>query len=195
MSISRKILVTAAVVAAAVAAGCGGQDEPVDTASAPPVGQSPSTEQIDLHATTAATTAPEPITAAETAWREQVSAYAGRLDADLSRGGAITHGTMRRSARVYSACTPMLSRAGEPGRFEPVVSQVERACARLAKAARLLGQAIAASEAGGVVYAGTPEEQRFNRALRGAMEACGNAQYDLHQADEKAAAIEAGLQA
>ena len=118
-----------------------------------------------------------------------------RLDADLSRGGAITHGTMRRSAKVYSACTPMLESAGDPGRFEPAASQVERACTRLAKAARLLGQAIASSEAGGVVYAGTPEEQRFNRALRGAMEACGNAQYDLHQAEQKAAAIEAELQA
>lgn len=191
MSISRKILVTAAAVAAALAAGCGGQD---DKASAPPVPQSPSTEQIDLHATPVATV-PEPITAAESAWRDQVVAYTRRLDADLSRGGAITHGTMRRSANVYSACTPTLRHAGDPGRFEPVVPQVERACARLAKAARLLGQAIASSEAGGVVYAGTPEEQRFNRALRGAMEACGNAQYDLHQAEQRAAAIEAELQA
>ena len=46
-----------------------------------------------------------------------------------------------------------------------------------------------------MVYAGTPEERRFNRALRGAMEVCGNAQYDLHQAAQKAAAIEAELQA
>ena len=195
MSISRKILVTAAAVAAAVAAGCGGQDEATDTAAAPQIPASQSTEQIDLHAASATTAAAEPITAAETAWREQVSAYAVRLDADLSRGGAITHGTMRRSAKVYSACSPMLESAGDPGRFAPVASQVERACTRLAKAARLLGQAIASSEAGGVVYAGTPEEQRFNRALRGAMEACGNAQYDLHQADEKAAAIEAELEA
>ena len=142
MSISRKILVTAIVVAAALAAGCGGHDEATDTASAPPVPQSASTEQVDLHAASAATV-PEPITAAESAWRDQVAAYARRLDADLSRGGAITHGTMRRSANVYSACAPMLESAGDPGRFAPVASQVERACARLAKAARLLGQAIA----------------------------------------------------
>jgi len=194
MSISRKILVTAAAVAAAVAAGCGGHEEATDTASAPQVPQSPSTEQIELHAEPAATV-PEPITAAESAWRDQVAAYARRLDADLSRGGAITHGTMRRSANVYSACAPMLESAGDPGRYAPVALQVKRACARLAKAARLLGKAIASSEAGGVVYAGTPEEQRFNRALRGAMEVCGNAQYDLHQAEQKAAAIEAELQA
>ena len=73
MSISRKILVTAAAVAAAVAAGCGGHEEATDTASAPQVPQSASTEQIDLHAAAATTAAPEPITAAESAWREQVA--------------------------------------------------------------------------------------------------------------------------
>ena len=50
------------------------------------------------------------------------------------------------------------ARAGDPGRFAPVEPQVERACTRLAKAARLFGQAVAASDAGGAVVAGTPEE-------------------------------------
>lgn len=195
MSISRKILVTAAAVAAALAAGCGGQDEAADTAAAPSVPQSQSTEQIDLHAASATTTAPEPITAAETRWREQVSAYAERLDAEVNRSGRITHAAMRRSANVYAACAPTVRDAGDPGRFEPVAPQVERACARLAKAARLLGQAVAASGAGGTVVVGTPEERRFDRALNGAMEAAGNAQYDLQRALEKAAAIEAELEA
>ena len=195
MSISRKILVTAAAVAAAVAAGCGGHEEATDTASAPQVPQSSSTEQIDLHSTAATRSAPEPITAAESAWREQVSAYAGRVNADVSRSGRITHASMRRSARLYSACAPMLERAGDPGRFAPVAPQVERACTRLAKAARLFGQAVAASDAGGAVVAGTPEEAQFNRALNGAFEAAGNAQYDLQRALEKAAAIETELEA
>ena len=195
MSISRKILVTAAAVAAAVAAGCGGHEEATDTASAPQVPQSASTEQIDLHSAAATTSAPEPITAAESAWRERVRAYATRLDADVSRSGRITHASMRRSARLYSGCAPMLERAGDPGRFAPVAPQVERACTRLAKAARLLGQAVEASDAGGAVVAGTPEEAQFNRALNGAFEAAGNAQYDLQTALEKAAAIETELEA
>jgi hypothetical protein len=193
MSIARKILVTTVAVAAAVAAGCGGQDEATDTASAPSVRQSPSTEQIDLHAAAPATTAPEPITAAESGWREQIGAYAERLDADVNRSGRITHAAMRRSAKVYAACAPALRRAGDPGRFAPVAPQVERACIRLAKAARLLEQAIAASDVGGTVVAGTPEQRRFDRALNGALEAAGNAQYDLQRALEKAAAVEAEL--
>lgn len=194
MSISRKILVTAAAVAAAVAAGCGGHEEATDTASAPQVPQS-STEQIELHAAAATTDAPEPITAAEAAWRERVRAYATRLDADISRSGRITHASMRRSARLYSACAPMLERAGDPGRFAPLEPQVETACTRLAKAARLFGQAVAVSDAGGAVVAGTPEEAQFNRALNGAFEAAGNAQYALQRALEKAAAIETELEA
>jgi hypothetical protein len=194
MSISRKILVTAAAVAAVVAAGCGGHEEATDTASAPQVPQS-STEQIELHAAAATTDAPEPITAAEAAWRERVRAYATRLDADISRSGRITHASMRRSARLYSACAPMLERAGDPGRFAPLEPQVERACTRLAKAARLFGQAVAVSDAGGAVVAGTPEEAQFTRALNGAFEAAGNAQYALQRALEKAAAIETELEA
>jgi hypothetical protein len=193
MTISRKILVTAAAVAAAFAAGCGGDGEATDVASAPPVRQSASTEQIDLHAAAATTTAPRPITTEEAAWRDEVAAYAERLDAEVGRGGRITHASMRRFARVSSACAPMLQRAGDPGRFEAVAPQVERACARLAKAARLFRQAIAASDAGGSVVVGTPEEATFDRALNGAMEASGNAQYDLQRALEKAAALEAEL--
>jgi hypothetical protein len=213
MSIQGKILVTAAAAALAVASGCASESDRTDTASAPPVSQSASTEQtdlhsvgaapvpqsasteqIDLHAAAAAVTS-APITAAESGWHEQVSAYAERLDADLNRSGRITHAVMRRSVKVYTACAPTLSRAGDPGRFAPVAPQVQRACARLAKAARLLEQAIAASGAGGIVVAGTPEQRRFDRALNGAFEAAGNAQYDLQRALEKAAAIEAELEA
>jgi hypothetical protein len=195
MSISRKILVTAAAVAAVFAAGCGGQDEATDTTSAPTVQEPSSTEQADLHAAATTTDAPEPISAAETAWREQVSAYAERVDADVTRGGLVTHASMRRSAKLYSACAPMLEDAGDPGRFEPVAPQVERACTRLAKAARLFEQAVAASGPGGAVVSGTPEERVFNRALNGAFEAAGNGQFDLQRALEKATAIETELEA
>jgi hypothetical protein len=58
MSISRKILVTAAAAAAVLAAGCGGQDEAADKTHAPAVRQSAFTEQVDLHA--AAAEASEP---------------------------------------------------------------------------------------------------------------------------------------
>jgi hypothetical protein len=155
--------VTAAAAALAVASGCASESDRTDAVSAPPVPQSPSTEQIDLHSAgaarvpqsasteqidlhaAAAAVASAPTTAAKLGWHEQMLAYAERLDADVSRSGTVTHGVMRRSAKVYAACANTLERAGDPGRFAPVAPQVERACTRLAKAARLLGQAIAAS--------------------------------------------------
>jgi hypothetical protein len=194
MSISRKILVTAAALAAAVTAGCGGHGEATDVASAPPARRTAMTEQLDLHAVAVTKVAPEPITPAESAWLERVTTYE-RLDGDLTRGGRLTHAVMRRSIRVYAACTPMLAEAGEPGRFAPALPQVEHACARLTKAARLLRQAVAASDPGGAVVAGTPEERRFDRALNGSFEAAGNAQYDLRRALEQATEIEAEIEA
>lgn len=97
---------------------------------------------------------------------------------------------MRRSAKLFAGCRRMLRKAGDPGRFEPAQEAAQRACDRLEKAVRLLGTAIAASGPGGTVFGGTPEEGRFNRALGGALEAAGNAQYDLQRAIGHAEEIE-----
>jgi hypothetical protein len=73
-------------------------------------------------------------------------------------------------------------RAGDPGRFEPASRFAKRACERLKKAARFLEQAIASSERGGFVYAGTPDEKRFDHAFKGAAEAAANGLYDVQRA-------------
>lgn len=75
------------------------------------------------------------------------------------------------------------------GRFEPERALAARACTRLRKAARLLVRVSAALEAGGFVFAGSPEEKEFNRAFGGAIQAAENARHDLQRALERADAI------
>jgi hypothetical protein len=133
---------------------------------------------------------PEPITAAEQRWLEHIERYGRRLDDEIALGGAITHSTMRREARLYLECGRTLDRAGDPGRFEPASRFAERACKRLKKAAKFLEVAIASSERGGLVYAGSPDEKRFDHAFRGAAEAAANGQYDLQRALGQAEEIE-----
>jgi hypothetical protein len=167
-----------------------------DSTSATPQETAPATT-TQRQATTQATTtepAPEPITAAERRWLRQVEAYSERLGRAVARSGVITHATMGRSIRLYERCETVLGNAGNAGRFEPARLLGDRGCRRLHKAAELLGQAIAASEPGGFVYAGTPDEERFSRALSRATEATGNAQYDLQRGLERAEAIERSVQ-
>jgi hypothetical protein len=96
---------------------------------------------------------------------------------------------MERAARAYRECIPALKGAGDAGRYEPSRALVKQACTRLTKAAHLLEIAIASSEVGGGVVAGTPEEARFEDAMNGAFEAAGNAQYSLERAHERAERI------
>jgi len=183
---SRSLGVIAAAVAALALAlsACRGSGDEAGEQS-----EQPST--TNKQQTTAPTTAePEPITAAEERWRKQVENYEQRVERNFDRTGVITQAAMRRSARLYVECAEMLDRAGEPGRFEPALPDVERACERLEKAAELLEKAIAATDAGGSVVVGTPEEKQFDRAFNGAFEAAGNAQYDLQRALGRAEEIE-----
>jgi len=181
---SKSLRGAATAVSALAFAACGGSED----ATAPPA----TTEQETGELTTTEPE-PEPITASEERWLQQIESYKRRFERDYGRGGAITHATMRRSAELYRACGRALRGAGNPGRFEPVQAIVERACERLQKAADLLEQAIAASDPGGSVLVGSPEEKRFKRAVDGTFEAAGNAQYDLLRALERAEAIERSL--
>ena len=191
MSTSMALSAAAALAAAALALpACGGSKSATPEETAP----SATTQKQATPGATTTEAAPEPITAAEKRWLRQVEAYSRRLDRTVARSGAITHGTMTRSIRLYEQCAPMLRAAGNPGRFEAARVIADRGCERLRKAADLLEQAIASSEPGGFVYAGTPDEERFSRALGRAAESTGNGQYDLQRALERAEEIERSVE-
>ncbi|HSK17152.1 MAG TPA: hypothetical protein VK915_13430 [Gaiellaceae bacterium] len=158
-------------------------EAPGQTSSAP----EPATTGTEI-ATTEEATEP-PVTAVERRWRRSVERYEKRLERQILLGGIVTHASMRRDARVFADCPRMLEDAGDPGRYAPAARIVERACTRLAKAKRLLLQALDATDAGGAVVAGTPEEDIFDRAFPGAIEASGNGHYDLQRALERARRI------
>lgn len=188
----QKILLAAAVPLAVLAlAACASGSEsseaeepeqPASTAPEAPTAPPTTTEP-----------APEPITAEEEAWLAALGSYSRRLERVVRRSGAITHSTMRRSARTYLGCGRALEEAGDAGRLEPARAVAERACAKLVKAAGFLEQAIASSGPGGIVYAGSADEERFNRALGRAFEAAGTAQSDLQRALGRAEEIERTL--
>jgi hypothetical protein len=185
-----KSLRAMAAVAAALAlalSACGSESDRSEE------GAPPTTTKQETTDVTTTEAEPEPITAAEERWREQIERYSERIEDEIALGGAITHSTMRREARLYLECERVLTRAGDPGRFQPASRFAERACERLKKAAKFLDQAIASSERGGVVYAGSPEEERFDHAFKGAVEAAGNAQYELQRALGRAEEIERSI--
>jgi len=185
MTTFRILVASSAAALTLVAGGCGGSSEESRSETTRPA---TTTHPADEDVTTTEPV-PEPITAGETRWLEEVESYSERLERDVMRGGAITHARMRRSAKLYAGCRPMLRKAGDPGRFEPARRIAQRGCDRLEKADRLLGKAIAASGPGGSVVADTPEAAQFDRALNGAYEATGNAQYDLQEAIGRAEEI------
>jgi hypothetical protein len=186
MRSTRATAAAAAALALALSA-CGSKSERSEESA------QPTTTKQETTATTTAAAEPEPITAAEERWRKQIERYGQRLEDEMAVGGAITHSTMRRQARLYLECERVLSRAGDPGRFEPASRFAERACERLKKAAKFLDQAIASSERGGFVYAGSPEEEQFDHAFKGAVEAAGNGQYELQRALGRAEEIERSI--
>lgn len=177
-----RMVPAASVAALALVATACSSDGESHAETAPPPATTETAAQDAAAATTTTEAAPEPITEAETRWLEQVKRYSARVQRDMRRGGAITHSSMRRSARLYAGCKPMLRKAGDPGRFEPAQQAAQRACERLEKAARLLGTAIAATGPGGTIVGGTSAVDQFDRAFGGAIEASGNAQYDLQRA-------------
>lgn len=184
----RSLGATAATAAALalVLAACGSGSERSEAGAPPTTAKQETTDAT----TTESEPEPEPITAAEKRWLAHVERYGQRLDDEIARGGAVTHSTMRREARLYLGCARALDRAGDPGRFEPASRLAKRACDRLRKAARFLEQAIASSEPGGFVYAGSPDEDRFNHAFQAALEAASNGQYELQRALGRAEEIE-----
>jgi hypothetical protein len=98
---------------------------------------------------------------------------------------------MRRWANLFGQCQKTVRQAGDPGRYAPVERLVDRACKKLNKARSQVAIAIASTDAGGAVLAGTPEEERFNRAINKTFELVGNALNDLATARTRANAVEA----
>jgi hypothetical protein len=183
------LLASLALVAAFVVSSCGGGGgngtEAAATATAP----------VETATDEAVTTdaGPEPITAAEERWVKLLTRYNERFEREYFRGGAVTHGSMRREIRLFSDCGAMVRRAGDPGRMAPAAKRARRACERLDRAARLLEQAISVTDAGGAVVAGSDDERIFDRAHGGAREAAGNAHYGLQRAQEIAQDIKSTL--
>jgi hypothetical protein len=160
--------------------GCGGgSDEPAAT---PPASMSTAAE-------TTRETGPEPMTRTERAWWDRLDRYVGLFKREAFRGGQVTHASLRHDAKLARKCRSNLIRGAHPGRFRPAFEVAKRACERLDKAARWLDEAIASSGPGGVVLAGTPDAQRFDKALGASGEAIGNAQYDLMEAHDTAKAV------
>jgi len=180
MTTFRILAASSAAALALVAGGCGSSDES-RSESTPPT----TTAQADEDVTTTEPL-PEPITAAETRWLQQLESYYERFEHEFARSGTVTQATMRRWARIYSECARMLRRAGDPGRLEPAHRLAERGCNRLTKAARLWRRAGSVSRLGGGVVAGTPDAGQFERDFNAAFEATGNAQYDLQEAISRA---------
>ena len=183
------LLASLALVAAFAVSSCGGGGGN-GTEAAATATTSAETETDEAVTTEAA---PEPITAAEERWVKLLTRYNERFKREYFRGGAVTHGSMRREARLFRDCGVMLRRAGAPGRLAPAAKRVRRACERLDRAARLLGQAISVTDAGGAVVAGSDDERIFDRAHGGAREAAGNAHYGLQRAQEIAQDIKGKL--
>ena len=183
MTNRRLTTIALAAALAALLAGCGGSgatEEPT----------APATTTAAEQTTTEEEEVTPPITEAERAWLAAVKRYQARLQSETRRNITITQASMRRRAKLYAGCARTLEQAGDPGRFAPAGTLVERACKRLGRGAEALEKAMAASDASGAVLSGSPEEKIFERSLDAAFEAVGNADYDLQLALERAASIE-----
>lgn len=181
--------VLAAALLGAAACSSGEADSPAADEAPGRTSSAPEATTTGTGTVTTEEPAEPPVTAAETRWLRSVERYEARIERQILRGGVITSASMRREARLFGDCRRMLEDAGDPGRYEPAARSVERACTRLARAARLLRQTIAATSTGSAVVAGTPVEEILDRTIPAAIEASGNAHYDLQRAVERARRI------
>lgn len=131
--ILRSVLVASLALVAFVVSSCGGGGGNGTEAAATATGPA------ETDAAVATDAGREPITAAEERWLKLVTRYNERFEREYLRGGTVTHGSMRREARLFRDCRAMLRRAGDLGRLGPAAKRVRRACDRLEKAAGLLG--------------------------------------------------------
>jgi hypothetical protein len=174
-------LIILLVIGAPVA--CSGGQETTQTAGS---------TSADETATAPTTTEEPPLSAKELAWWHAVKRYGKRFQNEWQRSGiTLTQSVMQRWSTLFAECAKTLRKAGDPGRYAEVENVVDRACNRLRKAKEQLAVAIASSDAGGAVIAGTPEEERFNKALNRTTELVGNALNDFVTARQKARAVEA----
>lgn len=182
----RVVLASVAGVTIALLTACSGGEEATPTSA----DRAPSTTTAPT--TTTTTTEPPPLTAEEQAWWRQINRYAARLEKDWFREEvAITHAVMRHWSSLFGRCKTTLQEAGDPGRYGPAARVVRRACAKLTKAKAHLATAVGASDPGGAVIAGTPEEAQFNRALDRLTALAANALNDFNTVQEKVATITA----
>jgi hypothetical protein len=148
----------------------------------------------------AQTTTPEPAveppTATERHWVKRLHKIRPRIDSAFQRNLNITRASMQSLVRVLGVCKATLKEAGRPGdRFEQAALIARKACDHYEAAARELQQAIAVSDLGGAVVAGTPEETVFNQSLDRAFAAQGNGSNAMLRAEEKADQLLASIEA
>ena len=172
------------VLVIVVLVGCSGGQETTETAG--------STSGADETATAPTTTEEPPLSAEELAWWQAVKRYGKRFRKEWQRSGiTLTKSVMHHWSSLFAGCAKTLKKAGDPGRYAEVEKVVDRACNRLKKAKAQLAVAMASSDAGGAVMSGSPEEERFNKALNRMTELVGNALNDFLTARQKAKAVEA----
>jgi len=153
-------------------------------------GETPTQTRGAAHsAATVPTTAPavEPVTTAERRWVKRIQRIRPRIDKAFHRNLSITRASMQSLVRVLGSCKAVLKDAGRPSeRFSGTADIARKACDRYAAAAKHLERAIAVSDVGGAVLAGSPEEAVFSRSLDHAFAAQGNGSNAMLRAEEKA---------
>jgi hypothetical protein len=163
-------------------AACSGGEETTQTSA-------PTTAETSTSPTT---TEEPPLSSEEQAWWKAMNRYEKRLRKEWERSGVtITQAVMKRWADLFGECKKTARQAGDPGRYAPAARLVDRACKQLDNARRQIAIAIESSDAGGAVEAGSPEEERFNRALDKTFELVGNALNNLNTARTQANIVEA----
>jgi hypothetical protein len=174
-ALSAAFLVTAAVVL--VACSSGGTNGASATTTPPPT-----TTQAET------TTGPEPITAEEEAWVRSLHKLQKHLEKTVFRSGVVTERSLLYEASVYDVCRKSVGKAPS-ARFAKPHAIAANACERFDRAAAELVEAAENLDAGGGVVAGTPEEDRFNRAFGRGTTLAGNAVNKMSAAVTKADAI------
>ena len=146
--------------------------------------------------TTTLEPAVEPPTATERRWVKRLHKIRPRIDSAFQRNLNITRASMQSLVRVLGVCKATLKETGRPGdRLEKAALLAQKACDRYEAAANHLRDAIAVSDVGGAVVAGTPEASVFDRALDHAFAQEGNGSNAMLRAEQKADQLLADIRA
>lgn len=182
----RRAALTAAslLTAAAILGACstGGTEASAPTTTSPAATAPETTAAVET------TTAPGPITAEEQAWVRSLHKLQKRLEKTVFHSGVVTERRLLYEASVYDHCRKLLDKAPS-ARFAKPHAIAEKACEKFDRAAVELVEAAENLDASGAVVAGSPEEDRFNRAFGRGTTLAGNAVNKMSAAVTKADAI------